>query len=175
MSRSGVAPRPDEVAAALPGDELVAADVVMDRAFSLAAAPEQVWPWLLQLGKRRAGWYFPRSVERLVPPSRRGLRRLDPTLTHLEAGETVPDWGGRDATLTVVRVEEGRTLLYSSERGRLAMTWCLTLRLEDAGTRVQSRVRLGPVKRAWLARSVGGLFDELTIAGLAKGLAERLG
>ncbi|GAA1929916.1 hypothetical protein [Nocardioides hwasunensis] len=60
----------------LPGDDLVTADVVMDRGFDLAAPPHDVWPWLVQLGKRRAGWYLPRSVERFVPPSRRGRTDL---------------------------------------------------------------------------------------------------
>jgi hypothetical protein len=37
---------------ALPGDELLpAAALIMDRQARLPAAPEQVWPWLLQLGK----------------------------------------------------------------------------------------------------------------------------
>jgi hypothetical protein len=54
-----------ERAAALPGDEIVAdPDVVMDRGFGVPAAPEVVWPWLVQLGKARAGWYLPRAVER---------------------------------------------------------------------------------------------------------------
>ncbi len=74
-----VAPRVDEIAAALPGDDLVPdADVVMDRAFTVGSAPELVWPWLLQLGKQRAGWYLPRGVERLIPPSRRAVRRVEP-------------------------------------------------------------------------------------------------
>src|ERR1700722_5204720 len=51
----------DEKRAARPGDALVApADVVMDRAFTVPGPVEQVWPWLVQLGKRRAGWYLPR-------------------------------------------------------------------------------------------------------------------
>ena len=61
----------EERLAPLPGDDLVVADVVMDRGFDLPAPPDEVWPWLVQLGKRRAGWYLPGSVERLVPPSRR--------------------------------------------------------------------------------------------------------
>ena len=81
-----VPPTAAERSAALPGDELVApADVVMDRAFSLPAPPDDVWPWLVQLGKRRAGWYLPRWVERLVPPSRRGLRHLDPAYLDLRS------------------------------------------------------------------------------------------
>jgi len=31
----------------------------MDRGFTVDTAPEAVWPWLVQLGKRRAGWYLP--------------------------------------------------------------------------------------------------------------------
>ena len=36
------------------------------------------------------------------------------------------------------------------------------------------RLRLGPVRRVWLAEHVGGLFDALTIAGMAAGLRERV-
>jgi hypothetical protein len=55
-----------------PGDAVVApADVVMDRAFTVDAPTGAVWPWLLQLGEDRAGWYLPRSIERFIPRSRR--------------------------------------------------------------------------------------------------------
>jgi len=55
-----------------PGDRLIEpADVVMDRAFTVDAPAEAVWPWLVQLGKNRAGWYLPRGVERFVPRGRR--------------------------------------------------------------------------------------------------------
>ena len=57
-----VAATPAEVAAPAPGDGLVPeADVVMDRGFDLPAGPEQVWPWIVQLGKGRGGWYLPPS------------------------------------------------------------------------------------------------------------------
>ena len=77
---------PEERAAHLPGDDLVAADVVMDRGFDLPAVPEVVWPWLVQLGKRRAGWYLPASVERWMPRSRRALRHVDPALLRAPGG-----------------------------------------------------------------------------------------
>ena len=45
------------------GDDIIPdANMVFDRGRDIAAPPEAVWPWLLQLGKRRAGWYAPRSV-----------------------------------------------------------------------------------------------------------------
>ena len=173
-----VPPTAAERSAALPGDELVdPADVVMDRAFSLPAAPDVVWPWLVQLGKRRAGWYLPRWVERFVPRSRRGLRHLDPTHLALRVGDVIPDWGGKAETFTVAELEAGHHLLHTSQRGRTALTWCLLLSPEGqhgSGTRVHLRLRLAPVKHRRLAEYGGGLFDLLTIVGLAAGLRERV-
>src|SRR6478735_2334946 len=153
--------------AQLPGDLLGPADVVMDRAFTVSGPPERVWPWLLQLGKRRAGWYLPRS--------RRALRHLDPALQTLAVGDVIPDWGGADATFTVVELEPASHLLFASTRGRTDLTWCLRLQRTDGDrTRVHLRLRLGPVRHRRLARSLGGLVDLVTVAGLAVGLEERL-
>jgi hypothetical protein len=175
VNRHLVDPTPDEVAATLPGDELVPADVVLDRGFTLHATPEEVWPWLVQLGKRRAGWYFPRSVERFIPESRRGAWRIVPELQGHAVGDTMPDWGGKDATLTLNQVEPNRLLVHRSQRGRTSFTWVLALSPRPGGwTRVHSRVRMGPVRRPWLAEHVGGPFDLVTIHGLAAGLGERL-
>lgn len=170
-----VRPTPAEREAALPGDGLVAADVVMDRAFTLSAPPVRVWPWLVQLGKERAGWYLPRSVEHLVPRSRRALRRIAPEHQGLAVGDVIPDWGGANATFTVVELEPASHVLFSSTRGRMHLTWCI--RLIAAGpdsTRVHLRLRLGPVRHRRIADNLGGLVDLATIAGLAAGLEERV-
>ncbi|MDR7254476.1 hypothetical protein J2X46_003469 [Nocardioides sp. BE266] len=164
----------DERRTALPGDALVAADVVMDRGFDLPAPPDVVWPWLVQLGKRRAGWYLPRSVERYVPRSRRALRHLDQELLTHEVGDVIPDWGGANATFTLAAIKPSHLLLYTSRRGRTDLTWCLHVTPTDDGSRVHLRLRLGPVRRQRLAETVGGAFDALTIAGLAAGLRERV-
>jgi len=171
---SAVSPTDDERRAVLPGDGLVAADVVMDRAFTLDATPAQVWPWLVQIGKDRAGWYFPRSVERFFPASRRAARRIRPEFQEHEVGQVISDWGGREATLTVAGIDPERALVYRSQRGRVSFSWALVLAPVGAHTRVHSRVRLGPVRREWLAKHGGGTFDLLTIWGLAAGLQERL-
>lgn len=176
---ASVAPRADETVAALPGDDLLPeAAVVMDRAFSLRTAPDDVWPWIVQLGKNRAGWYLPRTVERVVPPSRRALRRVDPRWQDLAVGDVVPDYGGKHETFTVAAVERPRTLLYTSRRGHTDVTWVLALTPEEGGdgpgTRVHLRLRLGPVRHVRAAERLGGAFDLLTVAGLAAGLRERV-
>lgn len=168
-------PTTAERSAALPGDDLVApADVVMDRAFTLDAPPGQVWPWVVQLGRRRAGWYLPARVERVVPASRRGLRRIEPRHQALAVGDVVPDWGGADATFTVVDLAAPHHLLYGSTRGRTHLTWCLRLTALTGGrTRLHLRLRLAPVKHRWVAQHLGGVVDLLTVVGLAAGLRER--
>ncbi len=176
---AAIRPTPAEVARELPGDDLVAdPDVVMDRAFTLGAAAADVWPWFVALGKRRGGWYLTRAVERAIPASRRGRRELDPALLELRVGDVIPDWGGRDATFEVARLEAPSVLVHRSTRGSTNLSWAIVLRdtgtAETPRTRVQLRLRLGPVRRVWLARSAGALIDAVTIAGLAGGLRERL-
>ncbi len=175
MGWLSVRPTADEVAVPLPGDDLVSADVTMDRAFTLEASPSTVWPWLVQVGKDRAGWYFPRVIERFIPRRRRAGRQLDSRFATLEVGQTIKDWGGGDATLTVAQISAPHTLVYTSRRGRVSFSWTLALSdLSGDRTRVHSRVRLGPVRRKRLAEHGGGLFDAVTISGLANGLRERL-
>jgi len=161
-----------------PGDTLVEpADVVMDRAFTVAAPPEAVWPWLVQLGKRRAGWYLPRAIERFLPGSRRAARTLNPAWLRLEAGDVIPDYGGRNETFRVAQITPPCALVYRSRRGRTSLTWSLALESvssEPGRSRVFLRLRMAPVRHKLLARTAGELIDLLTVAGMAAGLAERL-
>ena len=123
----------------------------------------------------------PRRV--VLPALRRALHpgwpswcpRDRPGLPDREVGQTIADWGGRDATLTVAEVEASSTLVYRSQRGRVSFSWALVLSpLGPDLTRVHSRVRIGPVRHKWLAEWAGGSFDVITILGLVAGLQERL-
>jgi hypothetical protein len=165
-----------EKRASRPGDELVApADVVMDRAFTVQGPVEQVWPWLVQLGKRRAGWYLPRTVERFLPSSRRGARRLETRWLGLRVGDVIPDYGGKNETFQVAEITPPTSLVYASRRGRTELTWSITLAPDgSSATRVALRLRMAPVRHRLLARTAGELLDLLTVAGLAAGLRERL-
>ncbi len=54
----------------LPGDDLVPkADVVETRAVEIDAPPAQVWPWLVQLGYGRGGWYGYGALDRPWSPA----------------------------------------------------------------------------------------------------------
>ncbi|HEY0937121.1 MAG TPA: hypothetical protein VGD91_25705 [Trebonia sp.] len=174
----GVAASTAERRAPRPGDDIVADGrvVVMDRAFTVGRPPEDVWPWLLQLGKARAGWYLPRAVERFLPAGRRALRHTDARWLEVKAGDVVPDYGGKHATFTVAAITAPASLVYWSQRGQTAFTWSITLQpvAGGSGSRVFLRLRMAPVRHRLLARTAGEFFDALTIAGMAAGLRERL-
>jgi len=172
-----IAPTSEERAASMAGDDLISSpDAVMDRAFTLPAPPEVVWPWVLQLGKRRAGWYLPSTVERFIPKGRRALRSVDPQWEELQIGDVIPDYGGRNETFEVARIEPPHRLVYRSQRGRMSVSWSISLESMPATdeTRMRLRLRLGPVRRRWLVATAGELIDLLTVAGLAEGLRERV-
>jgi hypothetical protein len=182
------------------GDELVPdATVVMDRYLEFNATREEVWPWLVQLGKGRGGWYLPRSIELFIPRPKRATRVLLPEFQNLLPGMDTPDWGPGDPVFRVAEIEPDRALIYLSLRdksvghrwppsdrrgpGVLALSWALLL--DDApapddatgpGTRVHIRLRLAPSGRRTrtLIDIGGGFIDWLTIVGLRRGLAERL-
>ena len=54
---------PDEATKPLPGDELIPDAQASDtRGITIEASPDLVWPWLVQMGYGRGGWY---SVDQL--------------------------------------------------------------------------------------------------------------
>jgi hypothetical protein len=77
-----------EVGERLPGDGLVQdAQFIATRAITIDAPPEAVWPWLVQVGCLRAGWYSNDLLDNLAHPSARTILH---DLQHLEVGQWVP-------------------------------------------------------------------------------------
>ena len=171
-----VRPTAAEVDSPMPGDVLIPRpDAVMDRAFTLRAPPEDVWPWLVQLGKGRAGWYMTHRVERFVPRARRASRHVDQRWQHLVVGSVIPDYGGRDETFTVAEIDPPHALVHTSRRGRMEVTWAIAVApLDPRSSRVRLRLRMGPVRRKWLVAVAGEAIDLVTISWLAGGLRERV-
>jgi hypothetical protein len=74
-----------EVAAPMPGDDLLAHPQYRStRAVTIDAPPEAVWPWLIQVGCDRAGWYANDLLDNFGHPS---SRRILPEFQHIEVGQ----------------------------------------------------------------------------------------
>ena len=77
--------RPEEVATPMPGDDLLPrAQYRATRAITVAAPPERVWPWLVQVGYRRGGWYANDLLDNFALPS---AREIVPELQDIHVGQ----------------------------------------------------------------------------------------
>ncbi|GAA1544078.1 hypothetical protein GCM10009730_61510 [Streptomyces albidochromogenes] len=102
----------DEVARAYPGDELVPdADGSSTMATTLPAPPGEVWPWLLQMGCNRAGWY---SWDRLDNGGRPSADRIVGDWQRLVVGQRLDAVPSGDAWFTVAVLEPQKTLVLRS-------------------------------------------------------------
>jgi hypothetical protein len=79
---------PQELLADMPGDELFPlAQYRSTRAITIQAQPESVWPWLVQIGCGRAGFYSHDLLDNLARPS---ATTILAQYQHLEIGQWVP-------------------------------------------------------------------------------------
>jgi hypothetical protein len=81
----------DEVAGAMPGDsEVPGPQFAVTRAVTIAAPPEAVWPWIVQIGYHRAGWYAHDLFDNDDIPS---AETILPEFQHLEIGQMIGEEG----------------------------------------------------------------------------------
>ncbi len=74
----------------LPGDDLVPEPVlVANRAITIAAPAAAVWPWLVQLGQGRGGFYSYQRLENLAGCRIRNAHQILPELQNLAVGDLV--------------------------------------------------------------------------------------
>jgi hypothetical protein len=79
---------PSELRSAMPGDErFPRAQFHATRAITIDAPPSAVWPWLMQVGYGRAGFYSYDLLDSLGRPS---AERVDPELQAVRIGDWVP-------------------------------------------------------------------------------------
>lgn len=105
----GVAP---EISAReLPGDDLVPdAEAIDTRSLEIDAPPERIWPWLVQMGYGRGGWYSYDQLDMNHP----SLDHVAAELQTLAVGDTVPTFPGGGFQVRVL--EPGHALVLYGDR-----------------------------------------------------------
>ena len=121
----------------MAGDELLE-DPELDatRAVEIEAPPEQVWPWLVQMGWKKAGLY---SFGRLDNGGMPSAERIVPEYQNLKVGDSILP------SLKVVEMEPNRSMLWVfQERAgpwkNATRSWGL-YETDDGHTRLVSRLR----------------------------------
>ena len=127
-----------EIARAMPGDDLVTNPTfVATRAVTIYATPEDVWPWLVQMGYHRAGFYSHDFLDNRGIPS---AEKILPHYQHLAIGDTVPLSADDDAEVAVLERDRSLVLVFHSDT---SASWAWGL--YPAGprqTRLISRLRV---------------------------------
>lgn len=113
----------EEVESSMPGDEIVR-DPTFDatRAVTVEVGPEEIWPWILQIGYGRAGWYSYDWVDNLGRPS---ADQIFPELQNLDIGDLVPMGPGENLGLWVNDFDPDRWMLWWDKKGRVTWLWLL--------------------------------------------------
>jgi hypothetical protein len=167
----------EEIERAMPEDGLVSNPAFnATRAITILGRPEQIWPWLVQMGYRRAGFYGYDPIENVGSDG--GIRSADailPALQHPRTGDLLPI--SAVAALTFGSIETNRFLVW---RGREeppdgVFIWAL-VPVDASHTRLISRIRWryqkGSVGRAM------GLFtefgDHVAVRAILFGIRDRV-
>lgn len=154
---------PDELQRTWPGDELLANPPYQaTRAITIRATPAEVWPWLMQLGQDRGGFYSYDWLENLLGADIHSADQLIPGLADRRMGDAVwlgsaDRYGDRvknvvamiehERAMVLVDAQDARTLA----SGGRARRWTWAFILEPAG---QRSTRL-------IVRSRGRCFNQL--------------
>ena len=167
-----------ELGLRLPGDELLAGPAhQITRAITVEASREDVWPWLVQLGADRGGFYTYDWLENLFGLDIHNADTIVPGWQRLEVGDMVWAAGSRTGGWVVELIVPNRALVMkvADVDTRRAVTrhdgigfefqWTFALRERPGGgTRliVRERVAYGRLLTRWLMAPVGPISFVIT-------------
>jgi hypothetical protein len=116
---AGGAPPTKEATRSLAGDETVPdPGIASTRAIDIHAPAHVVWPWLVQMGWKRAGWY---SYDMIDNDRTHGAEGIIPRLQSLQVGDLVPE--GPEVGWTVRALEPGHLLLLDTTGPMKGVGW----------------------------------------------------
>ncbi|HET9488113.1 MAG TPA: hypothetical protein VFO54_11780, partial [Chryseosolibacter sp.] len=148
-----------------PGDDLIPSPAkIITHAITINAPPESVWPWLVQIGAGRAGWYSYGAIDNGGKPSAKEIIRA---LQQVQVGDILPAVPQSNDAFILQAIHPGKALVLvvpvqtaaedpdpkSRMAGPLRVVWTLALeKLEHSRTKLISHAR---ISADWLAPSPG--------------------
>ncbi len=131
----------EEVLRAMPGDEIVPQPTFeATRAVTIDASPEQIWPWIVQIGYRRAGFY---SYDRLDNDGIASAEHIIPEYQGLSVSELIPLSRTVDAEVRLLEPGKFLVLVVGPPDMTETWTWAWGLYEKESGqTRLITRLRV---------------------------------
>ena len=156
----------EEIQCSVVGDDLCKdATLVATRSITISAPPQDVFPWIRQMGFGRAGWY---SYDWLDNLGRKSATTIHDEWQTVNAGDKVPS-GPISFTAAIVEAPRHFVLEIKSlgkKSPKLHFTLAYELRDDPQGTRLVTRMR------SHISVPLGSLFEKL-ILGPGDGLMLR--
>ncbi len=178
----------EEVALPLPGDNLVEEPATQQtRAITIQAAPEEVWPWIVQMGADRGGFYTYDLLENLFGLGIHSAGEIVAQWQDLDVGDVVSGDRARTGGWYVVELHPKEALvlkganraagrpLRRDEQLKWEFLWTFALRaVAGGGTRLLVRERVAFDSR--LTRTLMaplGLVSFVMTRGMMLGIKSR--
>jgi hypothetical protein len=139
--------RDEELRRPLPADEIVERPTFnATRAITIEATPDEIWPWLVQVGVNRAGWYSYDLLDNLGRPS---AREIIPEFQDTKVGDVMPMSPDGKQGVPVIALDPPRSMTWGT---RPDITWVWFLEPQtDGTTRLITRIRC---RYRWLSPSM---------------------
>ncbi|MEE9269768.1 MAG: hypothetical protein V3V49_05845 [Candidatus Krumholzibacteria bacterium] len=108
----------EEVARRMVGDDIVTNPTFdATRAVTIQATPEEIWPWIIQIGYKKAGFY---SWDRLDNAGIPSAERIIPEYQDLKVGDRIPLSRAEYARVTALEPNRHMLLVFEWEE---SATW----------------------------------------------------
>jgi hypothetical protein len=162
----------EEVARPLPGDRVVHdPGFNATRAITIGAAPEHVWPWIVQMGSGRAGWYAYDRIDNGGMPS---AATVVHAFQDLRVGDLIPMAVGKEVGPRVIEIDPNRRMLWATGE-EFTWEWVLEA-MGEGSTRLVTRIREvwpSPFSLRAIYALVASTGDIVMIRKQLRGIKER--
>jgi len=147
----------EEIHGSVVGDNLCPdATLIATRSITISAPPQDVFPWIRQMGFGRAGWY---SYDWLDNLGRKSATRVHEEWQSVESGNKVPS-GPISFTAAIVDAPRHFVLeikSFGKQSPKLHFTLAYELRDDPQGTRLVTRMR------SHIKLPLGSLFERFIL------------
>src|SRR5271165_1889564 len=118
---------PSEQARTLPGDGLISQPIgSVNHAVTIRRPPHEVWPWLVQMGSGRAGWY---AYDVIDNGGQRSAEGILPNYQNIGVGSVLPALPGATDVFVVAQCEADKSLVlaWRLPSGKYQTSWAFVL------------------------------------------------
>jgi hypothetical protein len=129
----------EELSRPMPGDDIVKAPSFdATRAVTVNAPPQNIFPWIVQMGVTRAGWYSYDLLDNLARPS---STTIIPEYQNMQIGDLIPMSPDGKYGVYVKDYKPGEWILWWDRNGATSWVWAFYPVTENQN-RLVTRVRV---------------------------------